>query len=226
MQPSCRFGVLVALQLAACAVGACGGASATGEASVSAGVGSEGTPAASAAGGSGTGARSPGGRGDRAQGAEGAPGPDNGPVPEDEGMLPAAGGLPVVSLPGFRVLPDGRSLVSLEVSGRVPVTQSTAAGRVSYHLPGVRVPERTNRFDLPTDFFATPVGRVRLLAVDGGADLVIELRAPAKPTARVRQSDRGVVLQVELPRLDAARVPEAAVLDNPGQDAEPGGKAR
>jgi hypothetical protein len=217
MQPRCRVGALAALQLGACVVVACGGASATGEGSVSAQVGSN-EAAADATPPAGTGPTSPGGSGDSAGADQGAPGPDHGPVPEDEGLKAATGGPAVASLPGFRVLPDGRSLVSLEVSGRVPVTQSIAAGRVRYHLAGVSVPARTNRFDLPTDFFATPVGRVRLYAADGGADLVIELRAPVRPTARVRQSDRGVVLRVELPRVDAVRVPEAAVLDQPREE--------
>ena len=211
------LGGLAALLFGASLLAACGGASAKGEAGVSVQAGTAAPTDRTASAGEPTSQRG----GDRSDmGLGGAP-TANGPVPEDQGLSPTPAGVTVASLPGFRMLPDGRSLISLEVSGRVPVTQSTAAGRISYHLAGVNVPARTNRFDLPTDFFATPVGRVRLLSADGGADLVIELRAPAQPTARLQQSGRGVVLRVELPRVDSVRVPEAAVVDPQQADASP-----
>jgi hypothetical protein len=214
------LGVLAALQLGASLLTACGGASAKGEVGVSAQVGT-----AAPTSGPGGSAQPSGGDAWTSSSGQAAP-TANGPVPEDQGLSPAPAGVAVASLPGFRILPDGRSLISLEVSGRVPVTQSTTAGRISYHLTGVNVPARTNRFDLPTDFFATPVGRVRLLSADGGADLVIELRAPARPTARLQQSGRGVVLRVELPKVDTVRVPEAAVVDPQQTDASPEPKVR
>jgi hypothetical protein len=74
-----------------------------------------------------------------------------------------------------------------------------------YRIAGVRVPVRTNRFDLPTEHFATPVGRVRLVAVDEGAELIIELRMPARSQARLQRTPRGTVLNVDF--REPARLP-------------------
>jgi len=144
--------------------------------------------------------------------------PSSRPVPEDEG-LSAPVGPAIVTLPGFRMLPDGGSVVFLEVSGRVHVVESRAEGRLSYHLAGAQVPERTNRLDIPTDAFATPVGHVQLLAEPGGADLIIELRAPTTPTARVQDSARGIVLRIEFPKPEGVRVPEQAVISEEPEGA-------
>lgn len=145
-------------------------------------------------------------------------------VPEDPDLPTAPGGTPVATLPGFHSLGDGRSVVYLELSGRVPVTESRAEGRLSYHLPGVGVPARTNRFDLPTSQFSTPVGHIRLVPGAGGADLIVELRAPAEPSARLARSGRGVVLRIEFPFVSGVRVDQQVVLGAEEPEASPKSK--
>jgi len=113
-------------------------------------------------------------------------------------------GSPVATLPAFRMLPGGCSRVFLEMRGDVSVAENRAPGRLTYRISNVEVPERTNRFDLPTEHFATPVGRVQLLSVEGGAELVIELRSPAKSKATLRHSRRGMVLNVDFRSVDVA----------------------
>lgn len=146
-------------------------------------------------------------------------GPDRCGVPDDATLEPGTSpielergdepdrqytGPPVATLPGFKVLPGGCSLVRLEMRGDVAVTERRAPGRLTYVLSKVEVPVRTNRYDLPTEHFDTPVGRIQLVPAEGGAELQVDLRAPAKARASLRSSHRGVVLTV---RLRSADVP-------------------
>lgn len=72
--------------------------------------------------------------------------------------------------------------------------------RATYRLKGATAPGKTNRLPLPTDFFETPIERVSL--VDDGADalLVIDLRERVTPVMRQIDGERGLTLQVDLPR--------------------------
>jgi hypothetical protein len=88
-------------------------------------------------------------------------------------------------------------------------------------MKGVRVPARTNQYDLPTSYFPTPVGRIHLLQVGDDAELTVELRARVRPAARVSRSGDGVALRLEFPKLDPQRVPEQAVLRQDATDAAP-----
>jgi hypothetical protein len=123
-----------------------------------------------------------------------------------------AEGTPVATYPSFRLLDDGSTRVTVEVSRKVAVTEHKARGRVVYSLAGVAVPGSNTQLALPTGFFRTPVERIAVVGEPGGADLVIELRDAVDPTYRVLDTPRGsVVLQVDFPRVaDAASTPEPA----------------
>jgi hypothetical protein len=120
---------------------------------------------------------------------------------------------PVASYPAFRLLDDGSTRVSVEVSRKVTITEHKAQGRVVYRLDGVAIPGHTTQLPLPTGFFRTPVDRVEMVEQSGGADLVIELREAVQPTYRVLDTPRGIVLQVDFPRpasVEAALPPDGA----------------
>lgn len=112
-----------------------------------------------------------------------------------------ASGPPIVAYPGFEVLGDGRSVVTVSVRGPVTVTEQKAEGRLIYILGGVSVPEKVNRLPLLTQHFPTQVTSVTLEQTAGGAQLVIDLREPAKATHRVSQTEGGGnILTVTVPR--------------------------
>lgn len=118
-----------------------------------------------------------------------------------------ADGTPIATYPSFRLLDDGSSRVTVEISHKVAVTEHKAKGRVVYSLAGAAVPASNTRLGLPTGFFRTPVERVEVVGQAGAADLVIELREAVEPTYRVLDTPRGsVVLQVDFPRTVDASV--------------------
>ncbi len=124
-------------------------------------------------------------------------GADDGDV---DGGTPSAT-MPIATLPGFRMLKNGRSRVFVEISGKISVTESSDPGIVRYVLKGVRVPERVNRMWLPTDHFLTPVKRARLVRISEGAELIIELRHQVVSKARLRNAPYGVILSVDFPKV-------------------------
>jgi hypothetical protein len=112
-----------------------------------------------------------------------------------------APGTPLATYPSFRLLDDGSSRVTLEVTRKVAVTEHKAKGRVVYSFAGAAVPGSNTRLGLPTGFFHTPVERVEAVGQGGGVDLVIELREDVQPTYRLLDTPRGSsVLQVDFPR--------------------------
>ncbi len=111
-----------------------------------------------------------------------------------------ASNTPIATLPAFRLLDDGSTRITVEVSRKVAVTEHKAQGRVVYSLAGVAVPGNNTRLPLPTGFFRTPVGRVEMVEQGGGSDLVIELREAVAPTYRVLDTPRGIVIQVDFQR--------------------------
>lgn len=120
---------------------------------------------------------------------------------------------PIATYPAFRLLEDGSTRITVEVSRKVAVTEHKAQGRVVYSLAEVAVPGNNTRFPLPTGFFRTPVDRVEMVEQGGGADLVIELREAVAPAYRVLDTPRGIVIQVDFPRPAGASetpAPEAA----------------
>jgi hypothetical protein len=111
-------------------------------------------------------------------------------------------GQPEVTFPGFDVLPDGRSVVTVQVSGNTDVTEQKSEGRLVYFLRGVSVPEKVNRLPLVSTNFASQVARVEVQPADGGANVIIELREAAAPTHTLAKIDGGTLLTVVLPKSD------------------------
>ncbi len=112
---------------------------------------------------------------------------------------------PSVTFPGFRLLPDGSSLIWVVVNQTVPVEERRAKGRVTYVLKGAVIRIRNNTNPLVTTHFNTPVSRVRLVRDQAGAQLVLNLREDVSPTHRVVRGPRGMmVLQVRVPQATRA----------------------
>jgi len=129
---------------------------------------------------------------------------------------------PVATYPGFKMLADGTSRVFVEVSRKVDITEHKAQGRVVYRLKGVSVPIRTNRLALLTGFFASPIGRIQLVAEGDDMDLVIDLRAPSTPQHKIIESEGGIVLQVDFPKLAGQPAPAQTAAPPPPGPAKRG----
>jgi hypothetical protein len=120
-------------------------------------------------------------------------------------------GAPVVTFPGFRLRPDGTSVIWVTLSRRSSVVPNTGGRLISYHLPGVYVDVRNNTNPLVTTHFATSVRRTWLRPDKDGASLMVELRAPLTPTHRVVDGPRGtMVLEVTIPAGGTPPRPESA----------------
>ena len=113
---------------------------------------------------------------------------------------------PIATYPGFRVLQDGKSRVWVEVDRKVEVTEHKAQGQVVYRLKGASAPTRTNRLPLITGWFASPVGRVQLVDQGADLDLVIELRAAAEATHKILDTEGGMLLLVEFPKVEGLKL--------------------
>jgi hypothetical protein len=128
---------------------------------------------------------------------------DGSAAPEDKGRHaeehPIHAGDRFVTLPGFRMFRDGSSRVFVEIGGDVAVDEARGDGQLVYTLRQVRVPDKVNLFDLPTTYFRTPVSRVRLVQLEGDAQLIIELRQAAHSKMHLQKSSAGTVLSVDFP---------------------------
>lgn len=109
-------------------------------------------------------------------------------------------GPPVVNYPGFDVLPDGRSVITVQVRGPFQVGEQRAEGRIIYVLTGVAVPERVNRLPMLTQHFPTQVSSVTVEQTLAGANLIIDLREQSSSTFKVTQNEAGNLLTIVLPR--------------------------
>jgi hypothetical protein len=106
----------------------------------------------------------------------------------------------VATFPGFRLLPDGRSRIYVELTKAVSVDEQRAEGKLVYVIHDARVPVRNNRNSLITTHFATPVGRARLLTAGGDVELIIDLRQAASASQKIVAGDNGGVrLEVDFP---------------------------
>ncbi len=131
------------------------------------------------------GAKSEGGR--KAGGTGVTAGPSSGP--------------PTVTFPGFEVMPDGKSVITVQVRGPVTVSEQKAEGRLIYVMSGVSVPEKVNRLPLLTQHFPTQVTSITMEQAAGGAQLTVDLREPAKATHRVSEREGGgSILTITLPK--------------------------
>ncbi len=112
--------------------------------------------------------------------------------------------------------------VSVAVPKKGPKLPTLAANayRVTYRLKGAKAPGSTNRLPVPTTFLDTVVERVTL--VDDGADVlvVIDLRESARPTLTELESERGAILQIDLPK-PTPRAASAPAASAPAAPAAP-----
>lgn len=107
---------------------------------------------------------------------------------------------PLATYPGFRMLPDGTSRLSVRISKPVDVKVTRAPGRVVFFLPGVQIGIRNNTHPLITTHFNTPVSVAQLKRDKDGAELIVELRERVEPTHKLVKAPDGMVLEVMLPR--------------------------
>lgn len=107
---------------------------------------------------------------------------------------------PTATYPGYRVADGDRthSIVLVEVSREVDVTQQRAEGRLIYVLHNTMVPERVNRLPLVADEFGTVVSRITLEQAGPDAFLVIETRSKVEATHRVVPTDNGINVEVAI----------------------------
>ena len=110
-------------------------------------------------------------------------------------------GAPIVTYPGFRMLDGGGSRVLVALSKKVNVTETKAAGKLTYRIQGVQVPTYNNQRPLVTTFFSTPVSRAELVPRDSDVDLVIDVKDSTGVVFRVVESDKGAELQVDFPKV-------------------------
>ncbi len=138
-------------------------------------------------------------------------------APRRAGSAPPDG--PNVTYTGFRMLPDGRSLLFVELTGKVPVSEQRQGRTVTYLLEGAHVAARNNRNPLLTAGFATVLESARWRVPKrkqgkgaGGKSrgeaaralaLVLTLRQPVEPSYSVRETSSGAVLEIMLPALTA-----------------------
>jgi hypothetical protein len=124
--------------------------------------------------------------------------------------------LPNVTYTGFRVLKDGRAVVYVELTSKVPVTVQKQKNLVIYQLEGARVALKNNRNPLLTSGFATILESARLLVVKPShagktkrgrtaesvpqrVQLVLRLREDVTPTHSLSERPSGAVLEITLP---------------------------
>jgi len=114
----------------------------------------------------------------------------------------------LATFPGFRLLPDGRSRIYVELTRTVSVDERRAEGMLVYVIHDARVPVRNNRNALITTHFATPVGRARLLAAGADVELIIDLRKSVSATQKIVAGENGGArLEVDFPAGDYPPVP-------------------
>lgn len=134
----------------------------------------------------------------------------------------APDGAPIVAAPTFHRLDDGSTRISVEVGTKVDVSTNHPQGRLVFRMKNAFVLEPVNLLPVITTYFATPVDRAQLAQVGPDVDLVIDLRESTTPTHRVLETPRGIVLQVDFPRV--ARADNGA--DAPGESSSARAKRR
>lgn len=124
-------------------------------------------------------------------------------APPDQSFQ-AEAGPPVASHAGFRMLPNGDTVVTVEVSQKVPIHASKDQRVLIYRLQGASAPERVSRMPLVASHFPSRVSQVRLRNEGSDVDLVIELRQPVNDAKHeILQTDGGMMLEVVIPKLNA-----------------------
>lgn len=114
----------------------------------------------------------------------------------------------IATFPGFRVLPDGKTQLYVELSRPCSVNERRQGGTLVYVLRGARVVAKNNKNALITTHFPTPMDRARLRSAGEDLEVVIDLRADVSASYEVVPSEGGTArLQVTFP---AGSFPPAA----------------
>jgi hypothetical protein len=98
---------------------------------------------------------------------------------------------PVATYPGFRILPDGRTQVFVDLSRSATVKERRDGSTLTYVLRGARILARNNTNPLITTHFSTPVDRARLVRAGDDIDFVVDLRTDAGASYEVVASEQG-----------------------------------
>jgi len=134
----------------------------------------------------------------------------------------AEGGGTTITFSGFQVFEDGRSRLTVHMTGSAAVEASYAGKKAEYLLRGVRIPVRNNKNALLTRHFASVVTSVRFVADSppkgrargkktGSPDtrLIVEMREAVRPTHRMdKAADGSTLLVVDFPRPSTPPPPE------------------
>lgn len=120
---------------------------------------------------------------------------------------------PNVTFTGFRRLSDGRALLYVELTAKVPVSMILQDGTVIYRLEGARVALKNNKNPLLTGAFATNLLSARLVTPKPArktkargkqstaryVDVVLKLRSGVTPTHVMSERPGGAVLEITIP---------------------------
>jgi hypothetical protein len=103
----------------------------------------------------------------------------------------------VATFPGFRLLPDGRSRIYVELSKSVTVEEHRTDLALTFTLHDAQVLVRNNKNPLITTHFATPVSRARLVPAGADVNLVLDLRRATTRSSPVGSSPPRALHPVE-----------------------------
>jgi len=128
-----------------------------------------------------------------------------------EKLVSAEAGPAQVTYAGFRTLPDGRSLVSIELTGPIAVEFRKSGDVITYTLIDTKVPERNNENPLLTNDFPSSIVSAKLVDEKKAksARLILVLRDDFLPKHRLVRRNNGTSLEIELPARHATTPPGA-----------------
>jgi hypothetical protein len=106
-------------------------------------------------------------------------------------LMRAQAAAPIATYPGFRILPDGRTQVFVDLSRSATVQERRVGPTLTYVLRGARIMARNNTNPLITTHFSTPVDRARLVRAGDDLDFVVDLRTDAGAIYEVVASEEG-----------------------------------
>jgi OOP family OmpA-OmpF porin len=132
---------------------------------------------------------------------EPAPPPPPPPREVTEKLVSAQAGPAQVTFAGFRSLPDGRSLVTIELTGPIAVEFKKSGDVITYTLIDTKVPERNNENPLLTNDFPSSIVSAKLVDEKKAksARLILVLRDDFVPKHRLVRRNSGTALEIELP---------------------------
>jgi OOP family OmpA-OmpF porin len=106
-----------------------------------------------------------------------------------------------VTYAGFRELPGGRALVTIELTGPIAVRVKRDHDQISYELVDTKIPMKNNQNPLLTSEFPSSIVSAVLSADKKAksARLVLRLRSDFEPKRRLVRRNGGAALEIELP---------------------------